>query len=355
MMKNKKYIPYLVLILLLYGFLIFANRTFDPYKIRIINLCFVYVVLAISLNIINGFAGLFSLGHAGFMALGAYTSAILTMTPAGKAATYYMIPITPILANVQLSFPLALLVAGAVTAFFGFLIGFPVLKLRDDYLAIASLGFAEILRVVFNNTYTITNGSLGLNGIPIHTTLLVSATVAVIVIFLTARLMQSSFGRAIKSVRDDEIAAEAMGIDLFKTKLLAFVVGSFFAGVGGAMLGNLIGTIDPNLFKFTLTFNILLIVVLGGMGSISGSVIAAVIVTVMMESLRFLDESFSFIGYRISGVQGLRMVIFSILLMIVVIFYREGLMGKNELSMAYIKDKINRLKNKGKKTRKEVG
>ena len=126
MMKNKKYIPYLVLILLLYGFLIFANRTFDPYKIRIINLCFVYVVLAISLNIINGFAGLFSLGHAGFMALGAYTSAILTMSPAGKAATYYMIPITPILANVQLSFPLALLVAGAVTAFFGFLIGFPV-------------------------------------------------------------------------------------------------------------------------------------------------------------------------------------------------------------------------------------
>lgn len=349
--KKKNYMQYLVLLVVVFVFLIFANATFDSYKIRILNLCFVYVVLAISLNIINGFSGLFSLGHAGFMAVGAYVSAILTMSPTAKQVTYYMTPIAPALANITLPFPITLLMAGLITALFGVLIGFPVLKLKDDYLAIATLGFAEIIRVIFNNTYSITNGSLGLKSIPIYTTLFVSATVAVIVIFLTAKLMSSSYGRAIKSVRDDEIAAEAMGIDLFKTKLLAFVVGSFFAGIGGALLGNLIGTIDPNLFRFTLTFNILLIVVLGGMGSISGSVISAIVVTILMEALRFLDESFSMFGYTISGVQGLRMVVFSILLMVVVIFYREGLMGKNELSIEFLKNKFKRKK---KKTAKEA-
>lgn len=343
---NKK-LQYLILIGLVYVFLILANATFDSYKIRILNLCFVYIVLALSLNIINGFSGLFSLGHAGFMAVGAYTSAILTMSPMAKELNFYMIPIDPMLLNLNVPFPVALLVAGLLSALLGFLIGFPVLKLKDDYLAIATLGFAEIIRVIFNNTYTITNGSLGLKNIPISTTLFVSSTVAIIVVYLLATLTSSSYGRAIKSVRDDEIAAEAVGIDLFKTKLLAFVIGSFFAGVGGAMLGNLIGTIDPNLFKFTLTFNILLIVVLGGMGSISGSIIAAVLVTVLMEALRFLDESFSMLGYRISGVQGLRMVVFSLLLMIVVLFYREGLMGKNELSVAYIRQKFVKRKKKG--------
>ncbi len=340
---NKK-MQYLILVVLVYAFLFFANQTFDSYKIRILNLCFVYIVLALSLNIINGFSGLFSLGHAGFMAVGAYVSAILTMTPMAKDINFYLTPIHPALANLNVPFPVALLIAGCFAALFGFLIGFPVLKLKDDYLAIATLGFAEIIRVIFNNTYSITNGSLGLKNIPISTTLFVSSTVAIIVVYLLATLMNSSYGRAIKSVRDDEIAAEAVGIDLFKTKLLAFVIGSFFAGVGGAMLGNLIGTIDPNLFKFTLTFNILLIVVLGGMGSISGSVIAAVLVTVLMEALRFLDESFSMFGYRISGVQGLRMVVFSLLLMIVVLFYREGLMGKNELSLEYLKKKFQRKK-----------
>ena len=343
---NKK-LQYLILIGLVYVFLILANATFDSYKIRILNLCFVYIVLALSLNIINGFSGLFSLGHAGFMAVGAYTSAILTMSPMAKELNFYMIPIDPMLLNLNVPFPVALLIAGLLSALLGFLIGFPVLKLKDDYLAIATLGFAEIIRVIFNNTYTITNGSLGLKNIPISTTLFVSSTVAIIVVYLLATLTSSSYGRAIKSVRDDEIAAEAVGIDLFKTKLLAFVIGSFFAGVGGAMLGNLIGTIDPNLFKFTLTFNILLIVVLGGMGSISGSIIAAVLVTVLMEALRFLDESFSMLGYRISGVQGLRMVVFSLLLMIVVLFYREGLMGKNELSVAYIRQKFAKRKKKG--------
>lgn len=343
---NKK-LQYLILIGLVYVFLILANATFDSYKIRILNLCFVYIVLALSLNIINGFSGLFSLGHAGFMAVGAYTSAILTMSPMAKELNFYMIPIDPMLLNLNVPFPVALLVAGLLSALLGFLIGFPVLKLKDDYLAIATLGFAEIIRVIFNNIYTITNGSLGLKNIPISTTLFVSSTVAIIVVYLLATLTSSSYGRAIKSVRDDEIAAEAVGIDLFKTKLLAFVIGSFFAGVGGAMLGNLIGTIDPNLFKFTLTFNILLIVVLGGMGSISGSIIAAVLVTVLMEALRFLDESFSMLGYRISGVQGLRMVVFSLLLMIVVLFYREGLMGKNELSVAYIRQKFVKRKKKG--------
>lgn len=353
MKKNKNsYIQYLVLIVMVYAFLFYASSIFDPYKIRILNLCFVYVILALSMNLINGFTGLFSLGHAGFMAIGAYVSAILTMSADSKILNFYLTPINPLLANLNMPFLLAVLAAGVVTSFFGFLIAFPVLKLKDDYLAIASLGFAEIIRVVFNNTYTITNGSLGLKNVPQYTTVFYSCTLAIVTIYIMAKLIGSSYGISIKAVRDDEIAAEAMGIDLFKTKLMSFVIGSFFAGVGGALLGNLLGTIDPNMFRFTLTFNILLIVVLGGMGSISGSVISAILVTILMEALRFLDETFQFAGYIFTGIQGMRMVVFSLLLMMVVIFYSEGLMGKNELSIEFLKHKFTSKRSNHKK--KEV-
>ena len=330
-------------LLLWFVLMLVFERTFDSYQMRIFNLCGIYVVLGLSLNLINGFTGLFSLGHAGFMAVGAYVAAILTLSPAQKQMNFFLEPIVPILANVQLPFFPALLIAGLVSAFAGLLIGAPVLRLRDDYLAIATLGFGEIIRVIFTNTQNITNGALGLKGIPRYSDLWWCWGAAVFTILFMIFLVRGSYGRAFKAIREDEIAAEAMGINLFKHKLLAFVTGSFFAGVGGALLGTLLGTIDPLMFRFLLTFNILLIVVLGGIGSITGTVISAIVVTVGMEALRVLDGNMDFGFFKIEGIPGMRMVIFSALLMLVILFYQRGLLGSKEFSWDGLISRLGRL------------
>jgi branched-chain amino acid transport system permease protein len=315
-----------------------VDRFLDSYTRRIVNLCAIYIVLALSLNLLNGFTGLFSLGHAGFMAVGAYVSALLTMTASQKAMNFFLVPIVPFLKDVSMPFLPALLIAGLVTAVFGFLIGAPVLRLRDDYLAIATLGFAEIIRVLITNFQPITNGAQGLKGLPKYsTTWTVWASAAAATIFMIL-LMRSSFGRAIKAVRDDEIAAEAMGVNVFKVKVISFTTSSFMAGVGGALMGHMITTIDPKMFTFMLTFNIILIVVLGGVGSISGSIISAIAVTILMEALRFLDEPMNFIFFQTGGLPGLRMVVFSALLMAMVIFRQRGLMGNKEFSWRMLED-----------------
>lgn len=328
--KNRRYsaVAIAAFVVLLFA----AQFLFDAFTKRVFNLCAVYIVLALSLNLVNGFTGLFSLGHAGFMAVGAYTCALLTMSPAKKAMNYFLSPIVPWLADIQLPFVLALLAAGLVAALFGFLIGAPVLRLRDDYLAIATLGFAEIIRVVITNLQGVTNGAQGLKGLPEYSTTFVVWGVAAVSVLFMVFLMRSSYGRALKAIRDDEIAAEAMGLSVFRLKVASFTTSSFMAGVGGALLGHMITTIDPKMFTFMLTFNILLIVVLGGTGSISGSVIAAVAVTFLMEILRFLDGPMNLVVFKTDGLPGLRMVVFSVLLMIVVIFRQRGLMGNKEFS-----------------------
>jgi len=266
------------------------------------------------------------------MAVGAYVCALLTMPPELKEMNFFLVPIVPVLKNLTMPFLPALLLGGLAAAFVGFLIGAPVLRLRDDYLAIATLGFSEIIRVLITNFQTITNGAQGLKGLPrFATTYAVWITAGLVTVFM-ALLMRSSYGRAMKAVRDDELAAETMGVNVFKVKVTAFTVSSFIAGVGGALLGHMITTIDPRMFTFLLTFNILLIVVLGGTGSISGSVIAAIVVTVLMEALRFLDEPMNLIFFKTQGLPGLRMVVFSLMLMLVVIFRQRGLMGGREFS-----------------------
>ncbi|WP_372996393.1 branched-chain amino acid ABC transporter permease [Lutispora sp.] len=331
-MKKRDYYLTVISLILLVIFLYFADRYMDAYIVRILNLCAIYTVLGLSMNLINGFTGLFSLGHAGFMAIGAYTTAILTLSVNAKAQNFFLEPIAAPLANVVLPFFPSLLLAGILAALAGFLIGAPALRLKGDYLAIATLGFAEIIRVIFTNTQNITNGALGLKGIPAYTNLWWSYGIAAFTVLFMVLLINSSYGRAFKAIREDEIAAESMGINLFKHKVMSFTIGAFFAGIGGGLLGNLLGTIDPAMFKFTLTFNILLIIVLGGMGSITGTVISAFVVTISQEALRFLDQPMDLGFIVIPGVAGMRMVVFSILLMLVVLFYRHGLMGTNEFS-----------------------
>ena len=319
-----------------------AQNFFDDYKIRILNLAAVYVILGLGLNLINGFTGLFSLGHAGFMMIGAYTAALLSMSPDAKAMNFYMKPLIAPLTDVQLPIGPALLAAGLVAAFFGVLIAAPVLRLKGDYLAIASLGFAEIMRVLFTMAQSITNGALGLKGIPAVNSMYFYWSAALVTLILIKQLINSSYGRALKAIRDDEIAAEAMGINLFYHKVLSFTVGAFFAGIGGALLGFLVTTIDPNMFTFLQTFNILMIIVLGGLGSLTGTVISAVIITIMMEVLRVVDAPIKLGFMTIPGVAGMRMVIFSLLLLVVILFYQQGFMGTSEFNWNWVIKKIKR-------------
>lgn len=337
-MKDKKTLKYLVLIIISLVVLAFLNSVLDSYQRRIVNLCAVYIILGLSMNLVNGFTGLFSLGQAGFMAVGAYTVSLLTMTRQMKEMNFYMKPMMPFLLNLNsldlaflpayvndfIWFLFALLMGGILAALFGLLVGAPVLKLTDDYLAIATLGFSEIIRIVIINLQTVTNGALGLKGIPVKTHLLWSWSIAILTIIFISLLMKGSYGKAFKAIREDEIAAKSMGINLFKHKVMSFSLGSFFAGVGGGLLAVSIGTIDPTLFKFALTFNILLIVVIGGMGNIWGTVLSAIVVTVAMEALRFLDEPMNLGFIKTDALPGLRMVVFSLILMLVIIFKKDN-------------------------------
>lgn len=320
--------------------LYFGQDILNSFYIRILNLAAIFAILALSMNLIIGFTGMFSLGHAGFMCIGAYVAGILTMSPASKELIYFMEPIHPLLANVQWPLLPAILMAGILAGVFGFLIGFPALRLRDDYLAIATLGFAEIIRIVVTNVIPITNGALGLKNIPSVDSMLLYWGCVIITLIVLKRIISSSWGYAFKAIRDNEIAAQAMGIDIFKHKLMSFTIGAFFAGIAGALMAFLITSIDPTMFRFTFTFQILLIVVLGGMGSLSGSVISAVIITILMEVLRFVEQPMNLLGLEIPGLPGMRMVIFSVGLLLVILFYRQGLMGTREFNWDWLLGKL---------------
>ncbi len=325
-----------VIALLLY----WGDNHLSRFQLRILNLSAIFVILGVSLNLVLGFTGMFSLGHAGFMCVGAYATAIVTMSPESKELIYFMEPIVPMLANIEWPVIPSVIFGGVLAAVFGVLIGFPALRLRDDYLAIATLGFGEIIRIIVTNTISITNGSLGLKNIPSIKSLWVYWGFAILTILILKALINSSYGQALKAVRDNEIAAEAMGISVFKHRLMSFSFGAFFAGIAGGLMAVLITSIDPTMFRFLFTFQILLIVVLGGMGSLTGSVIAGVVVTIGMEALRFVESDMNILGLEIPGIPGMRMVIFSVLLLIVILFYRQGIMGTREFSWDWILDKL---------------
>ncbi len=316
-------------------FAVFLNKApelLNGYWQRILNLIAINAILALSLNLIYGITGMFSLGHAGFMAIGAYVSALLVLSPAQKNAMWILEDIYPWLLNVNAPFIVSLILAGLVAAFFGLLVALPVLRLGGDYLGIATLGFAEIIRILITNTARLTNGSLGLKGIPAYTTLFMSWGCLGIVLLCTVCMLRSNFGGVLRAVRDDEVAAKMMGINTFKVKVLAFTLGCFGGGLGGALMGNLITTIDPRMFMITQTYNILMIIVVGGLGSVTGSIIGSFLVTTMLEWLRFVENPITIFNFNIPGIPGMRMVIFSLLLIMVIIFRREGIMGMREFS-----------------------
>ena len=320
----------------------------------------IYALAAVSMNLLNGFTGLFSLGHAGFMLIGAYTYAIFTMPSSARDTVYQYYD-----AAIRVSFPealgnslggfgtalgvvLAVVLAGLLAAGVAYLIGLPVLRLKSDYLAIATLGFAEVIRAVFQwgKLGPVTNGSnplksfarvsmfkLNIGGSTLSLATFVPVLLAVVCITLIVLLVNSTYGRAFKAIRDDEVAAEAMGIDLAKHKMIAFCTSAFFAGVAGAGMAMVLGIAQASNFKSAMTYEILLMVVLGGIGSISGSCIGAMLFISASEWwLRGLDSG-KFLGIEAPTVfrNGFRLVVFSVVIMVVVLFFRKGIMGDREL------------------------
>ncbi len=327
-------------ILVFFLFVWWGSNHLTAYAVRVWEDTLIFLMLSAGYNLINGVTGQFSLEPNGFVAIGAYVTAILILTPAQKESMFIIEPMVPWLANLHMSFLPALIIGGIVTAFVGFLLGFPVFRVRGDYLAIVTLGFGLTIRVVSNNTITITNGSLGLKGLPTYTNIWWCAVWAVIAMIVIMRIVDSAFGRAMKAVRDDEDAAIAMGINTLWIKQIAFVTAAFFEGVGGGLLASLITIISPTVFTFFLTFELLIIIVVGGLGSMTGTALATVVVVWGSELLRVVEQPMNIFGLHIPGIPGMRMVVFSILLIIMMIFAREGIMGQKEFSWDWIFNKI---------------
>lgn len=324
----------------------------------------IFALVCVSMNLLNGFTGLFSLGQAGFMLIGAYSYAIFSIPADQHNAVYQyfeggaiQFSIPEILGNALgqnagniIGAVVCIIIGGIVAAIFAALIGIPVLRLKSDYLAIATLGFAEILRAFFqwDGLGKITNGSnllrkytnfhdikIQVGGMIYQLDTIFPFLIATISIAIIVLLVNSSYGRAFKSIRDDEIAAEAMGINLFKHKMLSFIISSFFAGVGGALLAMFQTTVQAAPFRTSMTYEILLMVVIGGIGSITGSVIAAFLYIASSEWwLRFLDSG-SFMGMDVPFFRdGFRKVVFSVIIMVIVLFFSRGIMGDKELSFS---------------------
>jgi branched-chain amino acid transport system permease protein len=328
----------------LFGVLYLFSRYGSGYQIRILNNIAIFITLAVSYNLVNGVCGLLHLGPNGFIAIGAYTSALLSMTPAEKELNFILGHLIWPISVLHVPFFVALVAAGTVAALFAFIISFPVLRVRGDYLAIVTLGFGEVVRVLCNAGQSVTNGPLGLKGLYPYTNLWWSWGVAALAVIVIQRLIGSNYGLAMKAIREDETAAMAMGVNPSRRLMLAFMVSAFFSGVAGGLLAHLITTISPGVFTFVLTFNLLIMIVVGGLGSTPGAIIGAVLFTWGGEALRIVEQPMDIGIFTIPGIPGMRMVIFSLVLMLVILFARNGIMGRGELSWDFWVSKFARLK-----------
>lgn len=317
---KKKSVLLLIVTLIIYGILLglISTKIINSYYAGIINLTLINIILAVSLNLIVGFTGQLCLGHAGFMSIGAYVSAVITQ----KAGMPFIVSI---------------IIGAIIACVFAAAIGYPTLKLTGDYFAITTLAFCEIIRIVIMNIDSI-GGARGFTGIPKKTNFTLAFFFAVITIVIIYNIIHSSQGRAMLSVRENEIAAQSMGINAFKYKMMAFIIGAFFAGLAGGLYSHYMGYIQPASFDFNKSIDYLTFVVFGGMGSLSGSIIATIILTFLPELLR--------------SMQDFRMIIYPLALIILMIFRPQGLLGDKELSLNILKNSF-KLSNKS-KNRKEA-
>ncbi len=371
--KKKNTVCNLILFAALIAVLIYIDATSLSVDmiVKVLQKGCVYAIVVVSMNLLNGFTGLFSLGQAGFMLIGAYMYSVFSVDNASREMVYSFSG-KPVI-NFQLPIIVAIILAGLAAALFSFLIGLPVLKLKSDYLAIATLGFAEILRTIiqWDKFGRVTNGSFPISQLNTFKARLADTPfakmsfvipffiAAFVCIGIIALLIHSTYGRAFKAIRDDEVAAEAMGINLAKHKMISFVTSSFFAGIGGALYAVFVGSTNAAPFTSALTYEILLIVVIGGIGSITGSILASFLYIASQEWwLRGLDSG-TFMGISSPIFRnGFRLVVFSVIIMIFVLFFRNGIMGDREFSSVgmyrAIKNLPGKIAGKLKKSKAEV-
>ena len=304
----------------------FVKDAFTPVTYDIFIYAGINIILALSLNLVNGFTGQFSIGHAGFMAVGAYTAGLITMSTSAQMSALNDKPVL-----FFLFFTAVLIASGLVAAMFGVILGMPTLKLKGDYLAIVTLGFGEIIRVLLLNLDFV-GGARGMPGIPKYTNFSWVWFWIVITLFVMQRLVVSQVGRGLKSIREDEIAAESVGINTTSLKIQAFTISAFFAGVAGGLFAHYLTFLTPSIFDFNKSFEVIIMVVLGGMGSLTGSVVAAFGLTYLREWLRDLQQ--------LTQVD-LRMIIYSLILIGLMLVKPNGIMGEQEIG-----DVWKKLKNK---------
>jgi len=314
-------VVYLLLALGTIGLALWAQADWNNYAVRLLTYSGLFVILVVSLNIVNGFTGIFSLGHVGFMAVGAYISALMTFPLARRPFTFPDLPAW--FQALELPFPVALLLGGLGAAVVAAVVGFPLLRLRGHYLALGSLALLVVVEQLAINLDDVTRGARGLAGIPMLTTPVWVWSVAILAVYVAARIKTSGFGLLLGAIRLDDVAAAASGVRLIRYRMSAFVVSAFFAGVAGGLWAHLVGVIAPSVFSYDLTFRVIVMLIIGGLGSITGSVVGAVGLFLLPEALTYLEGD---------GTFGLSQLLLAVVLVLVMIFRPNGLLGKRELS-----------------------
>src|SRR5262245_16510581 len=307
-----------------------AQATLNPFYLQILGLLGISIIATVSLNFAAGFGCMFSLGHPAFMAIGGYTAAILTYPVAMKA---FRVPGYPDwLLQLEVPFLPALLIGGVAAAFVAILVGWPVLRLRGHYLAVATLGLTVIVQAAIVNLVDYTRGALGLSGIPGLTNLWWIVGVLVLTIYVVHRLVHSRFGRALRAVRDDYVAAQMSGVNVARTRLIGFTIAAFFAGIAGGLLGHLLRILTPAQFSFNAVFIGVAMMILGGMGSITGSIIGAVIMPILPQFIIPFERGGSILGVEIPALNGLTQIVTALILIAVMLVRPAGLAGAREFS-----------------------
>jgi branched-chain amino acid transport system permease protein len=324
-----------VVLALLGGVAFGAPSLMSDYFVRILLIIALNSIFVLSLSLSNGFTGVFSLGHVGFIGAGAYLSGILSLTVAQKAS---LLPHLPAFLNwFSLPFLPATLVAGAFTALLAIIVGYPLMRLSGYFVSVATMGFLIIVNVVLINASDFTRGARTFTGVPLDTSLPWVFGWLAVTLFVLWRLVYSPFGRRMKAVRDDTIAASAIGISMLNTRLTAFAIGAFFAGVGGSLYAHYLGSFSPVTFYFAMTMNLIAMLVLGGMGSLSGALIGVVCVSLLSEVLRSVERGFTIGDITVPALFGASQIVLGFIFILIMIFRPKGIMGERELTFGFFK------------------
>jgi branched-chain amino acid transport system permease protein len=323
-------------------FLAYAESSFNGYRVQLVVLVAINSVVAVSLTLTSGFTGVFSLGQIAFMAIGAYVTSLVNLSPTWKQDT--LLPGLPEwLATLdtsdwppQLALLVGCLAGGVAAALVAVVVGAPLMRLSGHYVAVATMGFLIIVQSIGVNWDEVTGGARGLSQIPTHTTVWVAYAWALIAVYVALRLRNSPFGRSMIASRENIVAARAIGINVHRSRMVAFVTGAFFTGVAGALLAHQIGTVAPRAYYFSTTFTVIIMVVLGGMGSVSGAVLGATIITLIPEYLRDVEDGFAIGPLSVGDAFGLSQIIMAVGFILVMIFRPKGIFGDRELTLRFL-------------------